>query len=45
MIDYSVNEAILSSKAYTDLLHTYNENKRKNNENKREIEEVFNGVS
>ena len=40
MIDYSVNEAILSSKAYTDLMHTYNESKRKNNEKKREFEEV-----
>ena len=40
MIDYSVNEAILNSKAYTDLIQTYNENKRKGNEKKREVEEV-----
>lgn len=31
MIDYSINEAILNSKAYSDLKNVYNENKRKNN--------------
>jgi len=30
MIDYSVNEAILNSKAYCDLKNIYNENKVKN---------------
>jgi hypothetical protein len=30
MIDYSVNEAILNSKAYNDLKQTYNENKYRN---------------
>jgi hypothetical protein len=40
MIDYSVNEAVLNSKAYTDLLHNYNESKRRTSEKKRELEEV-----
>ena len=35
LIDYSVNEAIINSKAYVDLKNIYNDNKNKNNERKR----------
>lgn len=35
LIDYSVNEAIISSKSYIDLKHIYNDNKNKNNERKK----------
>jgi len=40
LIDYSVNEAIINSKAYIDLKHIYHQNKNKNNQRKKDLEEV-----